>query len=63
MKLRIGSHIIDPAKGDEPFMVILSEQDKKNIADMPDQLTKYGCFPDKWGTKEEMTKWMTELDV
>ncbi len=39
-------------------MLILSEQDKKNIAKMPPEGTKYACFPNGWGTEKEMDKWM-----
>lgn len=58
MKVKISDFIIDADK--QPVMLILSEQDKKNIAKMHPGSTKYACFPKGWGTEKEMDKWMDE---
>ena len=44
MKVKIGDKIYDPAT--EPIMVILTEEDKKNISQMKNE-TKYCAFPDE----------------
>ena len=56
MKVKIGNTIFDAKE--QPLMVILTDQDKKNIANMLPHCTMYASFPDKWGTKEEMEDWM-----
>lgn len=58
MKIKVGNIIVSAEI--QPVMVILSEQDKINIANMLPHCTKYACFPDKWGTKEKMYQWMEE---
>ena len=45
MKVKIGNKIYDSK--DEPIMVILSEQDKTNIASMTPTAHKYCCYPDE----------------
>ena len=55
MQIKIGNRIYDG--NDEPVMVILSNADKKNIANMLPRATKYCCHPDNI-SKEEITKWM-----
>lgn len=42
MKVKIGNKIYDPEI--EPIMIILSDQDKKNIADMLPECTKYFIY-------------------
>ena len=44
MKVKIGNRIIDAE--DEPIMVILSDKDKCNIANMDPESDKYCCVPD-----------------
>ena len=44
MKVKIGDKIYD--SNEEPVMIILSEDDKKNIGNMVPQATKYCSFPD-----------------
>ena len=44
MKVKVGNKIYDPEV--EPIMIILSDQDKKNIANMLPECTKYFCYPD-----------------
>jgi len=59
MKVKIKNKVYDGAK--EPIMVILTSQDKINIANMLPTATKYAQFPDELKmTKEEMIKWMSE---
>ena len=58
MRIKASNCIADA--NTQPVMVILSDQDKKNIANMHSKCTKYACFPDKWGTEQEMSEWMDE---
>jgi hypothetical protein len=44
MKVKIGETVYDAVK--QPIMVILSEEDKRNIADMSPTATKYCEGPD-----------------
>jgi len=44
MKVKIGDKIYD--SNEEPIMIILSEDDKKNIGSMIPEATKYCSFPD-----------------
>jgi hypothetical protein len=44
MKIKIGDKIYDSEN--EPIMVILSEQDKKNIKNMLPEATKYCSYPE-----------------
>jgi len=48
MKVKVGNKVYDGKK--EPVMVILSEGEKKQIADMHPDATKYCVYPDteKW---------------
>ena len=48
MKVKVGNKIYDGEQ--EPVMVILSEGDKKNIANMHPDATKYCIYPaeEKW---------------
>ena len=55
MKVKVGNKVYDPEE--EPVMVILTEQDKKNIANMLPDATKYAMFPDKM-TEEEVKEFM-----
>ena len=57
MKVKVGDRIYDSDL--EPVMIILSDNDKKNIANMHPDATKYAVFPDNmlW-TVEEMQTWM-----
>jgi len=43
MKVKVGDKIYDAV--DQPVMVILSENDKLNIANMDLEATKYAAFP------------------
>jgi len=46
MKVKIGNKIYDAEE--EPIMVILSKADKKNIASMLPEETKYCTFPNSY---------------
>jgi hypothetical protein len=60
MKVKVGDKIYDGEQ--EPVMVILTDQDKKNIEDMYPHCAKYCVFPDieKWvaNTFEGIKNWM-----
>ena len=57
MKVKVGDKIYS-AK-DQPIMVILDENDRFNIAHMPESVTRYAEFPsDHNMTTEEMLEWM-----
>lgn len=57
MKIKVGTKIYD---GDEePVMVILSDKDKCNIANMPADKTQYCSFPVD-ANVDEITKWMAK---
>lgn len=62
MKVKVGNKIYD---GDvEPVMVILTDADRKNIAAMSPDGTKYCCYPDEeqWtvNNHEGINAWMGE---
>ena len=59
MKVKVGDKIFDGR--DEPIMVILTEQDRKNIATMKPDMTRYAVFPTEKMTSEEMIEWMEEI--
>lgn len=48
MKIKVGDTVYDGAK--EPVMVILEDQDKRNIANTDDK--KYASYPDSFSIKE-----------
>ena len=57
MKVKIGNEIYDAV--DVPVMVILSDSDKENIANMLPEATKYCAYPE--GTNRELiTEWMED---
>lgn len=55
MKVKVGNKIYNSE--DEPIMVILEGNDKKNIASMSEKAKKYCSFPDTM-SKEDISKWM-----
>jgi len=57
MKIKIKNEIYDG--DDEPIMVILTNKDKENIANMDKECTRYCEHPDNLN-EEEMYKWMAE---
>lgn len=58
MKLKIGSKIFTAADG--PIMVILTDQDKLNIANMAPGAIKYCVYQDDMFTPDEIRNWMME---
>ena len=62
MKVKVGDTIYDAE--DVPIMVILTEGDKKLIADMPEEATKYCSYPDDehWlaNDYENIKNWMAD---
>lgn len=59
MKIKLGGLIYDGK--DQPIMVILTQEDKDNIANMAKEATKYCEYPENsWG-KEAIRKWMAEV--
>jgi hypothetical protein len=55
MKVKVGDKIYDSSV--EPVMVILTDQDKENIANMLPECQKYCGFPDTIPS-EEIKEWM-----
>lgn len=59
MKVKVGDRTYDSQE--EPVMVTLTEQDKKNISNMLPSATRYCMYPsDEW-TAKEILEWMTEI--
>lgn len=57
MKVKIGDTIYQGK--DQPVMVVLTDKDKENIANMLPEATKYCEFPDSM-TEDEAQEWMAE---
>ena len=58
MKVKIGDMVIDGEN--EPVMVILSAEDKKNIANMLPTNMRYCSFP-SGRDPDEIRKWMNDM--
>ncbi len=58
MKVKICDKIYDSEN--QPVMVILTAQDKINIANMHPHCTKYACFQNSNMTPEQMQEWMMD---
>lgn len=62
MKVKVGNHIYDGEK--EPVMVILSKGERKQIANMAPDATKYCVYPDieEWTRNdyEKIKAWMKD---
>lgn len=59
MKVKVGNKVYTSV--DQPIMVILSDQDKFNIAHMAPEATRYAEFDDDLGwTNEQKIEWMQE---
>jgi len=54
MKVKVGNKVYDGEK--EPIMIIMSEDEKKQITEMPEGVQRYCIYPDteEW-TKENHT--------
>lgn len=61
MKVKVGDRVYSYLK--QPVMVVLAEQDKKNIANMPPEATRYCSYPTEGWTKEEILEWMKDDGV
>ena len=59
MKVKIGNKIYDP--NDEPILLILSDTDKENIANMAEEAHYYCVYPDTLDA-EYIKKW-AEIEV
>ena len=57
MKVKVGDKVYDG--NDEPVMVILSDEDKENIKNMPADNTKYCSCPED-SDQGEIEKWMAD---
>ena len=56
MKVKVGDRVF--SSEDQPIMVILTDKDKENIANMDPDCTKYATFQDDWGSQQAMRDWM-----
>ncbi len=59
MKVKINDEIYDGEK--ESVMVILSDQDKKNIANMLPHCDRYCVYPTDKYKDEEILEWMDNV--
>jgi hypothetical protein len=60
MLVKVGDKVY--SSQDQPIMVVLAEQDKRNIANMLPDATRYAEFSDALGwTDEQKFQWMREL--
>ena len=57
MRVKIGDKIYDASN--EPIMIVLSEEDKKNIANMADDAEAYCGYPDHMKS-EDILEWMAK---
>ena len=65
MKVKVGNKVYDGEE--EPVMIILSSGERKQIADMHQDATKYFIYPDeeKWikDDYKAIKKCMKEIDI
>lgn len=60
MKVKVGSDWFE-ATPEQPIMVLLSEDDKRNIANMAPDATKYALFAEEaLMTRDEKLAWMDD---
>lgn len=57
MKVKVGNQVYDSK--DQPIMVILSEDDKRNIANMLPDAHQYAEFPENLD-EDQVRAWMAE---
>lgn len=58
MKIKVGDKVYD---GDEvPIMIIMNKKDKENIANMPEDATKYAVFSFYGWSESAIRAWMSE---
>ena len=58
MKVKIGHKIYDGE--DDAVMIILSDTDKKNIANMLPHCTKYCVYPSEKISEADISQWMDD---
>jgi len=58
MKVKVGDTIYDSSE--QPVMVILSAEERRDITLMAPGATKYCAFPDHNFTVQDMKTWMEE---
>lgn len=58
MKVKVGN--LYYTSEEIPIMVVLTEQDKTNIANMPEDCFRYAQFNQEQFTAEEAMQWMKE---
>ena len=61
MIVKIGSKLYDSE--DEPILIILSTDDKNNIANMPEENKKYCSYPDKGYSEKDIREWMHDIPI
>ncbi len=59
MKVKVGDKVY--GSGKQPIMVILTERDKENIANMIPSATRYAAYDPEVMTSEEALEWMEEI--
>lgn len=59
MKIKVGNRIYSGE--DEPIMVVLTDKDKENIANMLPECTKYCEYDNETHTIKEIEKWMKDI--
>lgn len=63
MKIKIGDKIYDSEK--QPVMIIISEEEKKQISNMAKEATKYCIYPDneEWTSNnfKNIKQWMRDV--
>lgn len=56
MKVKVGEVIYD--EEEQPIMVVLTDKDKENIANMAPGCTKYCAYPDEGYAPKWVEEWM-----
>ncbi len=56
MQVKVGDTVY--SSEDQPIMVILTDDDKRNIANMLPECTKYAMFQNDWGDEKAKLSWM-----
>ncbi len=60
MKIKVGDQIFTE---EHLMMVVLTDADKKNIANMEPDAFKYAQFPKNLDDQDFMRKWMSDFDL
>ena len=58
MRVKIGDRYYDSEK--EPIMVVLSDNEKRIVTEMPMLFRRLCCFPDEGFSQDYIEKWMDE---